>query len=155
MEIEGYNITFVHIKDRNNVLTDTIYRLKMLNIYEEPLDSPKAQIVNNTQVVTEICATNMHTLITSMLCSEQKQDKMCGKLALQIHHGNKSSFKSVTMSKSGILQKHQYDHGLEHDIIIAPCSLVPTILHEFHDSKGHQETIHTFQAIRSYWWPKL
>ena len=40
------------------------------------------------------------------------------------------------------------DHGLKHDITIAPNSLEPTILHEFCDSKGHQGTIHTFETIR-------
>ena len=60
------------------------------------------------------------------------------------------------MSASGILKKHQYIHGLQHDVTVAPCSSVPTILHEFHDSKGHQGNIHMFEAIRrSYWWPKL
>ena len=63
---------------------------------------------------------------------------------------------SVTTSASGILHKHQYIHGLQQDITIVPCLLVPTILHESHDSKGHQGTIHMFEAIRmSYWWGKL
>ena len=36
-----YNITFVHIKGKNNVLVDTISRLNMLNNYQEPLENPK------------------------------------------------------------------------------------------------------------------
>ena len=60
------------------------------------------------------------------------------------------------MSTSCILQKQQYIHCLEHDITIALCLLVPTILHGFHGSKGHEGTICAFEAIcRSYWWPKL
>ena len=60
------------------------------------------------------------------------------------------------MSANDTLQKQQYIHVLKHDIIIAQHSLVPTILHEFHDSKGHQGTICMFEAIRmSYWLPKL
>ena len=56
----------------------------------------------------------------------------------------------------GILQKQQYIHGLKHDVTIAGYSLVPTTLHEFHNSKGHQGTICTFGAIqRPYWSPKL
>ena len=36
------------------------------------------------------------------------------------------------------------------------CSIIPAILHEFHNSKGHQGTICTFEAIRRfYWWPLL
>ena len=61
MELADYNITFVHIKGKNNVVTDAISWLKMSNIYEEPLENQKAQIVNNTQqIVAEICATSMH-----------------------------------------------------------------------------------------------
>ena len=60
------------------------------------------------------------------------------------------------MSENDILQKQHYIHGLKHDVTIAPHSPVPTILHEFHDFKCHQGTIHTFEAIRrSYLWPKL
>ena len=60
------------------------------------------------------------------------------------------------MSGNGILQKQQYIHGLKHDVPIAPHSLIPAMLHEFHDAKYHQKTIHMFEAIqRSYWGPNL
>ena len=76
MELADYKITFVLIKGKNNVLADTVSRLQMLNIYEEPQENPKAQVVNNSQeVVTEICATNMHNISASMLHNEQKLDK--------------------------------------------------------------------------------
>ena len=98
----------------------------------------------------------MHTVSTSMLCTEQKWNIMCKKEASQLHCSNESSLKSVKMFENGILQKQQYIHGLKCDITIAPCSVVPIIVHKFHDSKGRQRTIHTFEAIRrSYWWPKL
>ena len=90
--------------------------------------------------------TNIHTINIRILCTEQKWDKICRKLTPQVCHSNKSSFKSVIMSVSGILQK-QYIHGFKHDITIAPHSLVQAILHEFHDSKGYQGTICTFEAI--------
>ena len=58
VELADYNITFVHIKGKNNVLADAISRLKTLNIYQEPLENPKAQVGNYAQEgVTEICAT--------------------------------------------------------------------------------------------------
>ena len=60
------------------------------------------------------------------------------------------------ISADDLLQKHQYIYGLKHDVIIAPCSVIPIILDEFYNSKSHQGTIHTFEAIRNfYWWPKL
>ena len=48
MELAYYNIMFIHIKGINNVLADTVSRLRKLNIYKEPLENPKAQVVNNT-----------------------------------------------------------------------------------------------------------
>ena len=94
----------------------------------------------------EICATDIHNISTSMLHTEHMWDKMCGKLSSHICLGNKSNFKPVIMSASGILQQQEYFHGLKHDVTIASHSLVPTILHEFHDSKGHEGNIHTFES---------
>ena len=98
--------------------------------------------------VIEICATDIHTISTSMIHTEQKWDIKCIKLVSQLCHNNKSSFKSVKISANHILQKQQYIHGLKHGVTIAPGSLIPSILHEFHDCKDHQGTICTFQAIR-------
>ena len=71
MELADYNITFVQIKGKHNILVDAISRLKTLNIYEEPLENPNAQVVNNTQqVVTEVCATSMHIISIDTLCNE-------------------------------------------------------------------------------------
>ena len=86
-----------------------------------------------------------------MFSTEQKWDIMCRKLAPQLHHGNNSNFQSAILSVNGILQKNQYIHGLKHDITIAPNSLLPNVLHEFHDSKGHHGTICTFEAIRMFY----
>ena len=153
MEFTDYNIPHAYIKGKDNVLADAISRLKTLTIYKEILENTKTPVASNTQEnVREIHATDKHTISTTMLYIEQKWDIMCRKLVSQLCHSKKSSFKSVIIIASGILQKHQYLHGLKHDVTIAACSLVPTILHQFHDSKGHKGTIHKFEAIRrSYW----
>ena len=127
---------FIHFKGKHNILVDAISSLKMLNIYEEPLETQTQVVINRQQFVTEVCATNMHTLSVGTLCNEQEWYKMCRTL---VSYSNKNSFNSVTVSARGILQKHQYIHWLQHDVAIAPCSLLPMILHKFHDSKGHQE----------------
>ena len=59
------------------------------------------------------------------------------------------------ISTAGLLQKLWYIHGSKHDVNIAPCFFIPLILHEFHNSKGHQGIIHLFKAIRFCCWPKL
>ena len=149
MELAEYNITFIYIKGKNNVLVDAISRLKILNIYKEPMENPKTQAVSSMQEhVMEVHETNIHTLNATMLHA-------CKKLVSLLHHSNKGNFKSVIMSANSILQK-QHVHGLKHDVTIAPYSLVPPILPKFYHSKVHQGTIHTFEAIRiSILWPKL
>ena len=53
-------------------------------------------------------------------------------------------------------KKQKYLYGLKYDSTVTPGSLIPIILHEFHDSNGHQGMIHIFEAMRRiYWWPKL
>ena len=74
MELEDYNIAFVHIKGKYSVLADTISRLKTLDIYKEPLGNPKTPAVHNTQGhVMEIFATSIHTINITMLHSEQSE----------------------------------------------------------------------------------
>ena len=41
MELEDYNIKFVHMKGKHKILADAILRLKMFNIYKEPLEAQK------------------------------------------------------------------------------------------------------------------
>ena len=73
LESADYNIMFVYIKGKNDVLLDAISRLKTLNIYKEPLENPKTSAFSTVEEnVMEICASDMHTVGTSMLCTEQK-----------------------------------------------------------------------------------
>ena len=43
MELSDHNLTFVYIKGTDNILVDAISRLKMLEIYTEPLENAKMQ----------------------------------------------------------------------------------------------------------------
>ena len=55
MELADYNIKFIYIKGKHNILADAISRLKSLKINNELLENPKVQVVNNTkQIVTEV-----------------------------------------------------------------------------------------------------
>ena len=141
---------FVHIKGKHN-----ISRLKMLSIYKDPLENPKAQVVKMHNRLLQkylLPACKPYKMICSI--KSENGTTWIKKLAWKIHHSNKNSSSSLTLSAYGALQKHQYVHDLQHDVTIAQCLLIPTILHEFHDFKGHQETICMFEAVRRfYWWP--
>ena len=86
----------------------------------------------------------------------KRRTSIVGILAAQSHHKNKNSLNLFMIFPGSLLQKQQYINGLKHDVTIPLHSVVPVILHEFHNSKAHQGTIHTFEMIwRFYWWPKF
>ena len=110
MELSDDNLTFVHMKDSNNILADVISRLKTLDIYKESLDNPKTcDIMTCT---SEMVSSNIQILCSDKLHTKQKKDIHCRKLAAQLHHKNKNTFKPVMISPDGLLQKQQYVHGL-------------------------------------------
>ena len=129
----------------------------MLDIYRDPIENPiMLKASDLQQQVTEVNTSKIHTLNSNVLHAEKKLDITCRNLALQSHHSNKNTFDMVVISAGSILQKQHYVHGLKHDITIAPGPIVPINLSEFHNCKGHQGIIHTFEAIRrSYSWSKL
>ena len=49
MKLADCNITFVHIRGKNNVLADATSRLKMLDIYKEPMEHPEMPAVSDIQ----------------------------------------------------------------------------------------------------------
>ena len=104
----------------------------------------------------EVNASKIHIKNSNVLHAEQKSDITCKKIASQSNHSNKNIFNTVIISADGILQKKQYIHGLKHNVTLAPCSIVPIILHKSKNSKGHRGIIHMFKVLRrSYWLLKL
>ena len=108
MKLAGYNITFVHKKGSNNILADGISRLKMLDIYKDPIEDPKKIKVSNIEHITEVDASKKHTLNSNVLHAEQKWDTTCKNLTSQSHYCSKNTFNTVIISPNGILQKQQY-----------------------------------------------
>ena len=143
LELSDYNLMFIHIKGSNNILADAISRLMTLEMYTDPLEYPKTS--DTMTCVAEVVTTDIQNLGINKQCLEQKKDIHCRNFAAQSHCMNKNSFNAVMISPDGLLQK-QNIHGLKYNVIIAPCSTMPLILQEFHNSKGHQGTICIFEA---------
>ena len=91
-------------------------------------------------------ANKIQTLSTDRLLAKQKKEINGRNLAVQSQCKNRKSFNPVMISTDGLLQKLQYIHGLKHYLVVTPHSIVPTSLHEFHNSKSHQGTIHILEA---------
>ena len=71
MELSDYNLTFIHIKGSNNILADAVSRLKILDIYKELLDHPKAS--DTITCIAVMVSSNIQTLSIDKLCTEQKE----------------------------------------------------------------------------------
>ena len=97
--------------------------------------------------IAEMVTLNIQTFNIDKHHTRQKKDIRYRNLVAQLHHKDKNTFNPVMISSDGLLQKQHYVHRLKYDVTIAPHSVVPVILYEFHNSKGHQCTIHTFETM--------
>ena len=88
MLLQEYDITFVHIKGKDNILADTISRLHTLDIYEKAIETQHSPTVKTSitqqegtiDLIQHIDSAplpqslNMNSTSLQML---QKQDKFC------------------------------------------------------------------------------
>ena len=80
----------------------------------------------------------------------QKQDKTCKNKAHELHLGVNSSFYFNT---EGILKHTLVINNLEVSTIVVPLTLTNTLLHKFHDCRGHQGCARTLNTLkRKFWW---
>ena len=85
MQLSDYNLTFIHIRGTDNILVDTISRVKILEIYTELLENPRKVALNTTEeCIGEVVANKIQILNTDRLHAEQKKDTNCRNLAAQL-----------------------------------------------------------------------
>ena len=126
MLLQEYDITFVHIKGKDNILANAISRLCTLDIYEKTTETqhspaiktPRTQqedtidLIQSTDSTPLLQSLNMSSAILRML---QKQDKFCKNKAHELHLGDKSSF---YFNHEGILKCTLVINNLEVSIIV-------------------------------------
>ena len=90
MLLQEYDITFVHIRGKDNILADTISRLCTVDIYETVIETQHSDVTKTTTTTTQLDETvekiqqvNSSPLLqllnrnSTTLCTLQKQDKFC------------------------------------------------------------------------------
>ena len=87
MLIQEYDITFVHIRGKGNILADTMSRLCSMNVYEEALENKchhslgtqdamhSSQKAEQIQQLDSAMPPQLLNMNTTMLQNLQKQDK--------------------------------------------------------------------------------
>ena len=161
MLLQEHDITFVHIKGKDNILANAISRLHTLDIYEKTMETqhspavktPITQQEGTIGLIQSIDSTpwlqslNMSSTNLQMF---QKQDKFCKNKAHELHLGNKSSF---YLNHEGILKCKLVINNLKVSTIVVPLTLTNTLLHEFHNCRGHQGCARTLNTLkRKLWW---
>ena len=88
MLLQERDITFVHSRGKDNILTDTISRLCTIDIYEEAIENQHLPITQTTttqvdEMVEQIQHVNssqspqLLNMNSTTLCTLQKQDMFC------------------------------------------------------------------------------
>ena len=93
MLLQEYDITFVHIKGKDNILADAISRLHTVNIYETADDTDTTylatihlnEIPEGVQLVKMPQSLQSINMSSDTIRSLQKQDKFCKHKAHNIH----------------------------------------------------------------------
>ena len=161
MLLQEYDITFVHIKGKDNILPNAISRLHTLDIYEKTTEtqpSPAVQMpitqqedtINLIQHIDSTPLPQSLNMNSTTLQTLQKQDKFCKHEALKLHLGTNSSF---YLNTKGVLKCTMVINNLEVITIVVLLTLNNTLLHEFHNCRGHQGCARTLNTLkREFWW---
>ena len=126
MLLQEYDITFVHIKGKNNILANAISRLSTIDIYEKATETPHSYAVKtaNPQLddtVEQIQHVNSSPLPQTLnmnsttLHTLQKQDKFCKNKVCKLYSGIGRSF---YLNTEGILKCTSVINKLEVSAIV-------------------------------------
>ena len=161
MLLQEYDITFVHIKGKDNILADAISQLCTIDIYEKAIETEHSHIAKITttqpdETIEQIQHVNSSALLLTLniscttLCRLQKQDKFCKNKVCKLHSGIDSTF---YLNNDSILRWTLIINDLEVCTTVVSLALTNTIIHELHNCRGHQGCARTLNALkRRFWW---
>ena len=101
MLLQEYDITFVHIRGKDNIITDAISRLRTSNMYEDPMENKpqhslatqgtahSSKVAEDIQLFDSGAPPQLLNINTAMLQNLQKQDKFCKNKVHELHTGMK------------------------------------------------------------------
>ena len=113
MLIQECDITFVHIRGKDNILTDAIFRLCTINIYDNAVEDKQqhsldtqgtthsSKVTEDIQLLDSGTPPQLLNITTAMLQNLQKQDKFCKNKVCELHAGMKDNF---YLNKDSILK---------------------------------------------------
>ena len=180
-EIESFNINFVHISGKDNILADTLIRLINTdpNLKQQPeLEDhefgkycfealPKAKgSVHHEKVSSkefDICEIqiiydnpkNSELSVELPLDDGKFASLQENDLKIQVLHDKVmySMYKEFYIVKNNVLLRSIVENGHKFEARVIPESLVDVVLHLGHNQSGHNEYQRTYAAIKClYFW---
>ena len=156
MLLQEYDIIFVHIKGKDNILTDAISRLCTIDIYLEAIEAQHSLVTQTTttqldekvEQIQHIDSSPLPQLLnmnSTTLCTLQKQAKFCKNKVQELHLGIDSTF---YLNNDDILKQTIVVNNLEVHTTVVPSTLTHTLLHEFHNCRGHQGCARTLNSLK-------
>ena len=162
MLLQEYDITFVHIRGKDNILADAISRLCTINVYKEAIEDKQHHLLGSQdathssekaeQIQQLFSSTPPQLLImnSATLCNLQKQDMFCKNKVCKLHANIDDRFYFNTDSN---LKWKVIINNLEVNTTVIPSTLTYTLVHEFHNCRGHQGCTRTLNILkRKFWW---
>ena len=162
MLLQEYDITFVHISRKDNILADTISRLCTIDIYEEVIENQHLPVTQTTTIqVDEQVEQIQHVdssrslqilnMNSTTLCTLQKQDKFCKNKVQELHSGIDSTF---YLNTDSILKQTVVINNLEVCMRVVESSSNSYICYT---NSNIAEVIraapeHSTQLKRKFWW---
>ena len=154
MLLQEYDITFVHIRGNDNILADAISWLHTINVYDDAVENKQHHSLGTQNTAhSSRKAKNIQQLLdisTTTLMNLQKQDKFCNNRVCEIHTNIKDKF---YLNNESILKHKIIVNNHEVNTTVVPSALTYTLMHEFHNCRGHQGCARTFSLLKSkFWW---
>ena len=164
MLLQEYDIKFINIKGKDNILADAISRFHILDIYEDPANikgkakptsvPENVQKSSKTQDEIELIDVRIPqwllNITTKTLKRLQKQDKFCKRKVHEITTGTSNDF---CLNSENILKRIIVVNHLEVNTTVISTPIIYTLLHEYHNCKGHQGSARTFNMLKhEFWW---
>ena len=164
MLLQEYDIKFIHIKGKDNILADARSRLHTIDIYEDPAEvklkhSPvlkgqpeSSKTTDEVQLLDAGTTQQLLNITTKTLRRLQKQDEFCKK---KVHEIKKGTHDEFYLNSENILKRKIIVNNLKVNAIVIPTPLTYTLLHEFHNCKGHQGSTRTFNMQKHKFWGNI
>ena len=146
---------------KDNILADAISRLCTIDIYKKATDTQHShavktaapQLDNTFEQIQHVDSSPLPQSLnmnSTTLGTLQKQDKFCKNKACKLHSGVDSSF---YLNTDSILKSTLIINNLEVSTTVVLLALTNTLIHKFHNCRGHQGCARTLNALKQrFWW---